>query len=92
MMEKEIKMPVRRKKMPNPSLIWRFFSALIGTTSAAGGGGAVFLVLLLVAIVGDNAIKIQYSQSKKTYLLFVQDLFCVSLCRYFIKMIFLKDI
>ena len=92
MMEKHVKMPVSRKKMPKPSLIWRFLSALMGTISAAGGGDAVFLVLLVVAIVGDNAIKIQYSQSKKRYLVFGEDLFCVSLCRYFIKLISLKDI
>ena len=76
--------------MPNPNLTWRFLSRVIGDISLAGCGGVVFLFLMELAILGDNGIKIQYYKSKKTYLVFEEDLFCVSLWRYFIKFIFLE--
>lgn len=76
--------------MPKPNFTWRFLSRVMGVISLAGGGEAVFLFLMELAILGDNGIKIQYYKSKKTYLVFEEDLFCVSLWKYFIKFIFLE--
>jgi hypothetical protein len=52
-MEKQVKTPASRKKMPKPSLIWRFLSTIINDVSFIGGG-AVFLFLLVLAILASE--------------------------------------
>ena len=79
MMERQVKTPVRIKKMPNPKVTWRLRSAAEIFAALTGGGGVVFLFLVELAIGARNGIKLQYSKSRKNYLVVIPNLFCLLL-------------